>query len=193
MMKIKIGRKIKIIVIGLVAWFLIHITYVICDGLRDYTGNADAAIILGNTVLADSSLSPWLQGRVDAAIKLYKEGRVKKIFASGGEGKEFGVREGDAMKKYLKEKGIPLNDIIADNYGDNSFLTAKDFIKLNDSLHFSSAIVVSSFYHITRCKYIIKKLGFKNVKGCASERYFFKDAYGLFREFFAFYKYLIFY
>ncbi len=192
-MKIKIARKTKIVAAVLVAWFLIHITYVTYDGLRDYKGNADVGIILGSPVFADSTLSPWLQGRVDEAIKLYKEKRIIKIFASGGDGKDYGVREGDAMKKYLKEKGVPLNDIIVDNDGNNSFLTAKDFIKLNDSLHFSSAIVVTSFYHITRCKYIIKKLGFKNVEGCASEKYFFKDGYGLFREFFAFYKYLIFY
>jgi vancomycin permeability regulator SanA len=192
-MKIKIGRKTKIVIAVFIAWFVIHSAYVAIDGLNDYKGNADVAIILGSPVFADSSLSPWLQGRVDAAIKLYREGKVKKIFASGGDGKEYGVHEGDAMKKYLIEKNIPSVDIIADSKGNNSYLTAKDFIALNDSLHFSSAIIVSSFYHITRCKYIIKKLGYKNVHGYASEKYFLNDGYGLFREFFAFYKYVIFY
>jgi len=192
-MKLYKSRKLKFVVGFFVAWLLIHSAYVTYDGLHDYTGNADVAIILGNAVFADSSLSLWLQGRVDAAIKLYQEGRVKKIFASGGDGKEYGVPEGNAMKKYLIEKNIPANDIIADNKGNNSYLTAKDFIALNDSLHFSSAIVVSSFYHITRCKYIIKKLGFKNVEGFASKKYFLMDGYGLFREFFAFYKYMLFY
>lgn len=191
--KIKIGRKTKIFLGIFIAWFFIHSAYVVYDGFHDYKGNADVAIILGNAVFADGSLSPWLQGRVDAAIKLYKDRRVKKIFASGGEGKEYGVPEGDAMRKYLIEQKIPASDIIADNNGNNSYLTAKDFIALNDSLHFSSAIVVSSFYHITRCKYIIKKLGFKNVEGYASHVYFINDAYGLFREFFAFYKYILFY
>ncbi|HLK29183.1 MAG TPA: YdcF family protein [Puia sp.] len=192
-MKSKIGRKIKIVIAVLIAWFLLHTAYIIYDGMNDYKGNADVAIILGNAVYSDSSLSPWLQGRVDAAIELYREGKVKKIFASGGDGKEYGVHEGDAMKKYLIEKNIPAVDIIADSKGNNSYLTAKDFMTLNDSLHFSSAIVVSSFYHITRCKYIIRKLGFKNVHGYASKKYFRNDIYGTFREFFAFYKYLLFY
>jgi vancomycin permeability regulator SanA len=191
--KIRIGRKTKFIIVFLIAWFLVHAAYVTYDGMHDYVGNADVAIILGNAVFADSSLSPWLQGRVDAAIELYKTGRIKKIFASGGEGKEYGVQEGDAMKKYLLEKNIPAIDIIADSKGNNSYLTAKDFMVLNDSLHFSSAIVVSSFYHITRCKYIIRKLGFKNVEGYSSKEYFLKDGYGLFREVFAFYKYMILY
>jgi vancomycin permeability regulator SanA len=192
-MKLFKSRKLKFIIGFFIAWLLIHSIYVAYDGLHDFGGKADVAIILGNAVFADSSLSPWLKGRVDAAVKLYKEDRVKMIFASGGNGKEYGVPEGDAMKKYLIEKNIPANDIIADNKGNNSYLTAKDFIALNDSLHFASAIVVSSFYHITRCKFIIKKLGFKNVNGFASDKYFLMDGYGLFREFFAFYKYALLY
>jgi vancomycin permeability regulator SanA len=191
--KIKVSWKARIIIAISSAFFLLHEVYISYDGLHDYKGSADVAIILGNAVFADSSLSPWLQGRVDAAIKLYREGKIKWIFASGGEGNEYGVPEGDAMKKYLTDRNIPANDIISDNKGNNSYLTARDFIALNDSLHFSSAIVVTSFYHITRCKYIIKKLGFKNVEGYASKKYFINDAYGLFREFFAFYKYMIFY
>ena len=191
-MKFFKSRKLKIGIGVFVFWMLSHSAYVIYDGLHNYSGKADVAIVLGNSVFAHGSLSPWLQGRVDAALQLYEEGRIKKIFVSGGKG-EYGVYEGDAMKKYLIEKNVPGNDIIKDNNGNNSYLTAKDFIALNDSLHFASAIVVSSFYHITRCKYIIKKLGYKNVEGFASSRYFWKDGYGLFREFFAFYKYVLFY
>lgn len=191
-MKFFKSRKLKLAISFFIVWFLLHSAYVIYDGLNNYHGSADVAIVLGNSVYADSSLSPWLQGRVDAAIELYESSKIKKIFVSGGEG-EYGVHEGDAMRKYLIEKNIPVNAIVADNLGSNSYLTAKDFISLNDSLHFASAIVVSSFYHITRCKYIIKKLGFKNVQGFASDKYFWKDGYALLREFFAFYKYVIFY
>jgi len=185
-------RKIKWLFYFLGLWVLLHGAYVAYDGLHDYPGKADVAIILGNAVFEDGSLSPWLKGRVDAALELYKAGRVKMIFASGGS-KGSPIPEGDAMKKYLIDKGVPSKDIIADNHGENSYLTAKDFVVLNDSLHFSSAIVVSSFYHITRCKYIIKKLGFKNVEGFASHNYFLNDAYGLLREFFALYKYMLWY
>jgi vancomycin permeability regulator SanA len=160
--------------------------------LKSFTGRADIAIVLGNPVNADSSLSPWLKGRVDQASQLYKEGRVKKIFVSGGPG-EYGVPEGDAMKSYLLRKNIPDSAIIADNAGRNTFYTAKDFMNLDDSLHFKSAIVVTSFYHVSRAKYIIRKLGFPQVYGVASKRYFLQDSYGIIREFFAFYEYLVLY
>jgi uncharacterized SAM-binding protein YcdF (DUF218 family) len=126
------------------------------------------------------------------AAALFITGRVKKIFASGGPGED-GVAEGTAMKAYLIKKNIPPDAIIPDNEGRNSYYTAMDFLKLNDSLHFRSAIVVSSYYHLTRAKYIIRKLGYHSVEGVASQKYFWQDGFGMLREFFAFYKYLLYY
>ena len=190
--KLPFSRPTRIVLIVLFVWFLLHTVYITIDGLYSYKGPADIAIVLGNPVNADSSLSPWLMGRVDQAGQLFREGRVKKIFVSGGPG-EYGVPEGDAMKAYLLRKNIPDSVIIADNAGRNTFYTAKDFVKINDSLHFRSAIVVTSFYHVSRTKYIIKKLGFSAVYSVSSSRYFLQDSYGIIREFFAFYEYLLLY
>ncbi|MEO6313478.1 MAG: YdcF family protein [Chitinophagaceae bacterium] len=179
----------------LLCWATAHITYITYDGLHDYTGSADVAIILGNQVHADGSLSPWLQGRVDKAVDLYRQGKVKKIFASGGRGtkKDGFYPEGDAMKAYLVKQGILAADIIADNDGKNTFLTAKNFMEWNRTNGAASVIVVSQFYHITRSKYILHKLGFKTVYGASSVRYGWNDIVGTLREVPAFYKYLLFY
>lgn len=173
-------------------WLFLHIAYATYDGLHNYPGHADIAIVLGNTVNADSSVSPWLKGRLDKALQLYRKDKVPEIMVSGGQG-EFGVAEGMAMKRYLVANGIPADKIIEDNYGKNTYMTACNFAALNDSLHFSSAIAVTSFYHITRTKYIIRKMGFKNIHGVSSDGYFRNDILGIFRDFAAFYKYLIFY
>ena len=184
-------------IIGLLLlWILVHVTYITIDGFIDRNDRGDVAIILGNAVYPDGSLSPWLKGRVDAALELYRQGKVKKIFASGGIGMdtiEGGYPEGDAMKKYLVEHGVPANDVIADNYGRNTYLTAKDFIAWNRQYHYSSAVIVSQFYHITRSKYILRKLGFKNVGNARSRVYSFGDVQGTLREVPAFYKYLLVY
>ncbi len=185
-------RKARWLLGLLAAWFIVHMIYISIDGLVPYKGNADIAIVLGNPVNADSSLSPWLQGRVDKAFQLYEAGRVKKIFVSGGVS-ENGIGEGDAMKSYLLKKNVPAGNIISDNAGLNTYFTARDFLKLNDSSHYASAILVTSFYHITRAKYIVKKLGYKRVGAVASGSYFFNDFFGMFREFFAFYEYLVLY
>jgi vancomycin permeability regulator SanA len=191
-MNIHIQKKVRIVFRVLLSWFLLHMLYISVDGLHADQGKADIAIVMGNPVNADSSLSPWLEGRVDKARELYEQGRVKKIFVSGGPGAE-GVAEGDAMKSWLLKKGIPAGDIISDNQGRNTFFTAKDFMRLNDSCQFSSAMIVTSFYHVTRSKYILRKLGFRKVKASASTRYFINDAFGMAREFPAFYEYMLLY
>lgn len=181
----------KIIVRLILLWIVVHLAYVSFDGLHEYKGSADVAVVLGNRVNADTSLSPVLQGRVEKALLLYRQGRVHTIMVSGGKGVKAGkVKEGMAMKRYLVRKGVPSASIIEDNEGENSYLTAKDFKMVADSLHSSSVIVVSSFYHITRCKYIFRKLGIRNVHGASSDVFYANDLVSLLREFPALYKYM---
>src|SRR5438034_2243535 len=66
------------------AWIIIHLMFISIEGMNEYRGRADVAVILGNMVYSDGRLSSWLKGRVDKALTLYKAGKVKKIFASGG-------------------------------------------------------------------------------------------------------------
>lgn len=188
----RFDKKKQFLLLLLTAWFLIHISFVTYEGLHNYKGKADIAIVLGSTVYKDSSLSPVLQGRVDKALQLYREGRAGMIFASGGKG-EYGVPEGTAMKRYLVKNKVPPEKIIIDNEGDNTFRTAVNFISLNETHRYSSAFIVTSFYHITRSKYIFRKLGYKNVYGESSDSFFWKDGYGLFRDFLAYYKYVLIY
>lgn len=190
--KSKGRRKIKTAGWLILLWIVIHLTYITIDGLNDYKGSADIAVVLGNRVEADSSLYPVLRARVDKAWLLYRQGRVHKIMVSGGRGMKAGkVPEGMAMKRYLVQKGIPAGDIIEDNDGENTYLTAKDFRTLNASQHYSSVIVVSTFAHITRCKYIFRKLGIRNVHSASSDEFFAVDLIGMLREIPALYKYMI--
>ncbi len=188
-------RWVKRIAAILVLWVTIHIIYIAVDGLRDYNGKSDVAVILGNQVHADGTLSVWLQGRVDKALALYKAGKVEKIFASGGIGAKADgyYPEGTAMKKYLVAHGVPDSVIVADNAGQNTYLTARNFIAWNANHHYTSVTVVSQFYHITRIKYIFHKLGFANVHSASSDQYSKTDIVGTLREVPAFYKYMMVY
>ncbi len=173
-------------------WFSAHMIYLMVDGMPDTKDKADVAIVLGNRVYSDGSLSSWLQGRVDVALGLYRNGQVQKIFVSGGIPDEpSAYAEGTAMKRYLVKNGVPDTAVIIDDHGDNSYLTAKHFVEWNQNKGYTSAIVVSQFFHITRCKMILHKLGFANVKSASSNVYHWKDALSATREFFAFYKYLV--
>jgi len=109
---------------------------------------------------------------------------------SGGFGKE-GHYEGSEMAKYLVQRGVLKNDIRIDNGGNNTRLTALNFKRMHGTK--TSVIIVSQFFHLTRCKLAFQQIGIPN-STTAHARYFeIRDFYSLFREFLGYYKYLLFY
>lgn len=175
-----------LLVLPLVLWFFGHIIYTVVDGLSDYEGRSDVAVILGSKVNTDGSLSERLSKRLECGLQLYNTKRVAKIIVSGGLGKE-GYYEGDKMKSFLIENGVPDSSIIVDNYGINTRATVVNTMKLKDSLRFNSVTVVSQYFHLTRTKMLFRKSGMDNVQSASPAFFEFRDLYSLIREFAAFY------
>lgn len=181
-------KKAKIILIVISLWFVIHEVSIVIDGLTDEVVNCDYGIIFGNTVNLDGTLSDRLQARTNKGFQLYKNAIVKKLFVSGGLGKE-GHYEAEVMVDYLINKGVLKKDIIIDNNGVNTISTALNFKK--NIPNAKSAIVITQYYHISRAKLACSKVGIEEVTGASPAYYEKRDAYSLFREFFGYYKYLI--
>jgi vancomycin permeability regulator SanA len=183
-------RKLKIVLCICISWFIIHILIVSVDGLIQTEETYPYGVILGNKVNEDGTLSERLKARVDKGLEVYQKGRVGKLVVSGGFGKE-GHFEAEVMAQYLISKGVHSDDIIIDNEGNNSWLSATNFTKRLPQT--DSVLVISQYYHITRSKLAFRKAGVKHAEGAAPNYFQFRDLYALFREFFAFYKYLLVY
>lgn len=181
-----IFKLFKILVSAIIVWFLVHSLYITIDGFSDSGKNADLAVILGNKVNEDGTLSKRLEKRLESGIDLYKKHRIKKILVSGGLGKE-GFYEGDKMKEFLVEKGIPDSLIIVDNHGDNTRATVINTLKLKSQLKFNSIIIVSQYFHVTRTKKLFEDQGFENVSSVSPTYFEFRDLYSIVREFPAYY------
>ncbi len=179
-------KLIKICLLLLFLWYVGHVTYITIDGLSDEGKSADLAIILGSKVNEDGTLSERLEKRMECGLQLYEKNRVKKIIVSGGFGKE-GFYEADKMKEYLIKNGIPDSAIIVDNKGNNTLATVENTLKLQDSIHFKSAIVVSQYFHVTRTKKFFRDRGFKNVSSVGPHYFETRDLYSVLREFVAYY------
>jgi vancomycin permeability regulator SanA len=175
------------IVLG--SWFLLHIAATTIDGLTNNAQPADCLLVLGNTVNADGSLSPRLRGRLDKALVLYRAGISPIIFVSGGLGKE-GHYEGTAMRQYLVSQGVPDGAVLVDNAGNTTQGTARNFAATAQLRHFSSVVVVSQFFHISRTKLLLKQQQFPHIYGAHANYYELRDIYALIREFAAYYTYL---
>lgn len=186
--KTAIKRRLKIPVIVLLSWFILHQIIIISDGLVDEKQISEVAVIFGNTVNKDGSLSPRLKARLDKGVQLYNSKKVSKLFVSGGLGKE-GHLEGSKMAEYLISKDISENVIVIDNEGNNTRLTAVNFKK-----HFpevKSVNLVTQYHHVSRAKLAFRQIGIETVNGSHAEYLEMRDVYSCFREFFAYYSYLI--
>lgn len=179
-------KNFKYILIAGLFWFIIHSLYITYDGLTDAGQKADLAVVFGNKVNEDGTLSPRLKARLDKSIELYQKKQVRNILVSGGLGKE-GYWEGTEMKKYLIKNKIPPTSILVDNFGDNTEKTVLNTIKAADSLKYSTVISVSQFYHQTRIKKLFREQHFKNIESSSPKYFEIRDLYSVFREFFAYY------
>lgn len=179
-------KLIKRIFYLLLIWFISHILYTIIDGCYDAKKTADVAVILGNKVNEDGSLSLRLEKRMECGLELFLDNRVNKIIVSGGLGKE-GYFEGDKMREYLLRNGVADSCIIVDNQGNNTRATVLNSLKIKDSLNLKSILIVSQYYHITRIKKLYRNNGFTTINSSSPRFFEFRDIYSLLREFAAFY------
>lgn len=81
-------NKKLLIISTIFLWFIIHQIIIITNGLLSKPNKSEYAVILGNKVNNDSTLSKRLKARVLKALDLYNNSLVKKVFVSGGLGKE---------------------------------------------------------------------------------------------------------
>ena len=184
-------RIIFLICITPAVWFAIHVSVSVADGLNDEIKVSDAAVILGNKVESSGLPSPRLKSRLDKGLELYANGFVKYIIVSGGKGVE-GYDEARVMHKYLLANNVPENSIIEDSEGMNSHMTAVNSKKIMKVKGFESVIIVSQYYHLSRCKLAFRKAGIDNPRSAHPDFFELRDAYSLIREFFGYYYYLFF-
>ena len=167
----------------------VALAFLLGDGLTDETSPADVAVVLGNQVHPDGRPSARLVARLDRAVELVEQDRVRWVIVSGGTGRE-GVPEGDAMKRYLIAQGVSPVSIIVDNRGVDTWATARNSRAIMRAHGFKRAIVVSQYFHIARTRLAFRKHGL--AVGGAHARFFeLRDLYSIARELPAYVKYAL--
>lgn len=120
---------------------------------------ADTIIVLGAQVYQDGSPSPALQRRLDLAYDLYGQGYAGAIITTGAQGDNEPMPEGDAMRAYLIEKGVPAEAIHAETNSYNTVENLEGAKAIMQANGLSTAIIVSSDYHLWRALSMAEALG----------------------------------
>lgn len=114
---------------------------IVLGGFTDYDASVD------RVVFQNSSDRLW------QALWLYKQGKVKKIILSGGEGRilKRGYTESESTRDFLIEIGFSTDDIIVETKSRNTFENIQYSKQILDSLQHSEPILlVTSATHLPR-------------------------------------------
>lgn len=181
-------RALQILAV-LAVLFGFFATGIIVDGLTDDLGPTDVGVVLGSKVDPDGQPSPRLAARLTRALELYERGEFKTLIVSGGTGVE-GFDEAKVMKAWLVARKVPAEAILVDSQGVNTWATAVNSAALMRRHGFTSATVITQYFHIPRARMALRRQGFTDVRTAHARFFEWRDAYSTAREVIGFAPYL---
>lgn len=123
------------------------------------------ALVLG-AGLKRHQPNEMLQNRLETALELYKNKKVKKLILTG-DNRSIDYNEPMVMKGYLLAKGVPEGDLILDFAGRRTYDSC---YRAKEIFDVSRIIIVTQQYHLPRSLYLCNKLGVDAI-GVPSEGY----------------------
>ena len=137
---------------------------------------ADFILVPGCLVHRDGTPSNALKDRLDAAAALYREGKADRIILSGIR------RENEAGKIYLKEQGIPAENIRSDHGGLDTYST---IYRCREAFPGKRFLICTQEKYFKRTGFLISELGMDGFCVRSDARKYRRERYERFRDFFA--------
>ncbi len=157
------------------AWVHFRYADVIYDRPEDVPPRP-VVIVFGAGIMPDGGPSWMLADRVDAAVELYRLGKVERILMSGDtSGPDHD--EVSAMQRYAVERGVPSGRILLDRSGLRTYASS---YRAKSVFGIDGAVLVTQGYHLPRAVYLARSFGIDAVGLKAGiERYPGQDYYDL--------------
>jgi uncharacterized SAM-binding protein YcdF (DUF218 family) len=125
-------------------------------------GRVDTMIVLGCGIWPDGSPTLSLINRLDKAVEYYRKNPHINIIVSGGQGPNEPFAEALSMKKYLLDKGIPEEKILAEDKSTSTrenFEFSRKLLNIPDSRRVKIIFVTNDF-HVFRSRILANRFGF---------------------------------
>ncbi|WP_407405688.1 vancomycin high temperature exclusion protein [Chryseobacterium sp.] len=114
------------------------------------------ALLLGTSrTLSDGRKNLYFYYRIEAAVELYKSGKINNIIVSGDNGKK-SYNEPEDMQLTLMEYGIPEDKIFLDFAG---FRTLDSVVRAKTIFGQNQLIIISQKFHNERAVFLARKNG----------------------------------
>ncbi|MBD0747186.1 vancomycin high temperature exclusion protein [Streptomyces sp. CBMA152] len=157
--------------------------FVAADGKVGTVAQAPAsgvAVVFG-AGLWKGEPSPYLAHRLDAAIELYRDHKVKAVLVTGDNGR-VEYDEPDAMRAYLVKHGVPDQQVVSDFAG---FDTYDSCVRARKIFGVRRAVLVSQGFHIRRAVALCESAGIDSYGVAVDAVHDVTWYYGTTREVFA--------
>jgi uncharacterized SAM-binding protein YcdF (DUF218 family) len=128
---------------GLMAWRVYSFRNTTSDG------PADAAVVLGAAVWTREP-SPVFKERINHAINLYRNGRVRKLIFTGGQGNPGEPTEASAARDYALQSGLPASDILIEDKSHTTYENILNAKQLAATQGIRTVLIVSDPLHMKR-------------------------------------------
>ncbi len=152
----------------------------------DQVPQRPVAVVFGAGYWPSGQLSAILQDRVDAAIELYRAGRVEKLLFSG-DNRFVDYNEPAQMLGYALAQGVPREAIVLDYAGRRTYDTC---YRARDIFQVGEVILITQRFHMPRALNTCRGLGIDAV-GYVADRhryprrshtwYWFRESLALWR------------
>ncbi len=116
----------------------------------------DCAIVCGCRVNDDGQPSEALKARVEKAVELWKERRVRYLIVSGAAVHNDYV-EAEAMKCYAMESGVPDEYILKEKQAVSTYHNLRYSGRIMRNCNFQSCVVVTSGWHLRKADHYARK------------------------------------
>ncbi len=121
---------------------------------------AEAALVLGAAVWPRGQASPALQRRAEHAAKLYHDGQVRQIIASGGVGRH-PPAEAEVIRDLCIACGVRDSDILTDTRATTTEENIRHGRDIARSAGIKTLCIVTDWYHAPRARLVARALGMK--------------------------------
>ncbi len=153
---------------------------------------ADCIVVYGARVYADGTPSLALADRVTTGVGLWRAGRGRYLVMSGAVDPG-GVSEPDAMKKLAVEEGVPVDVIVLDPTGADTWRSGVGVSRLCAERGWRTSVSVSHYFHLLRIQMSARRAGLATCTSPARmTRRLVREPYFVLRECAAFYGYYFF-
>ena len=124
------------------------------------------ALVFGAGYWPNGTPSDVMKDRVEAAIDLYRAGRVQKVLFSG-DNRFVNYNEPEKMREYALSLGLPDEAIVLDYAGRRTYDTC---YRAHDIFGLRQVVLVTQRYHLPRALYTCRGMGLEAVGYVADRR-----------------------